>query len=84
MGEVVPAWQPLYHLPAAFDWRKPDTRREEYLRVRVAQQGGQLVLQRYPNQGSGVLTSCAWADALVRLQPGQLVQPGDMLPVYAL
>ncbi len=84
MGEVVPAWQPLYHLPAAFDWRKPDTRREEYLRVRVAQQGGQLVLQRYPNQGSGVLTSCAWADALVRLQPGQQVQPGDMLPVYAL
>ncbi len=84
MGEVVLAWQPLYHLPAAFDWRKPDTRREEYLRVRVAQQGGQLVLQRYPNQGSGVLTSCAWADALVRLQPGQQVQPGDMLPVYAL
>jgi molybdopterin molybdotransferase len=84
MGEVVPAWQPLYYLPAAFDWRKPDTRREEYLRVRVAQQGGQLVLQRYPNQGSGVLTSCAWADALVRLQPGQQVQPGDVLPVYAL
>jgi len=83
-GEVVPAWQPQYWLPAGFDWVKPDARREEFLRVRVAQQDGRLLLQRYPNQGSGVLTSCAWADGLVRLQPGQTVAAGDLLPVYAL
>jgi len=83
-GEVVPAWRPQYWLPAAFDWARPDTRREEFLRVRVVQQDGQLLLQRYPNQGSGVLTSCAWADGLVRLQPGQAVAAGDLLPVYAL
>ncbi|MEC5207695.1 molybdopterin molybdotransferase [Vogesella perlucida] len=83
-GEVVPAWQPQYWLPAGFDWSKPDTRREEFLRVRVVQQDGRLLLQRYPNQGSGVLTSCAWADGLVRLQPGQSVTAGELLPVYTL
>ncbi|XLM22796.1 hypothetical protein MKD33_11155, partial [Chromobacterium piscinae] len=25
----------------------------------------------YPQQGSGVLMSCAWADGLVWVQPGQ-------------
>jgi molybdopterin molybdotransferase len=50
----------------------------------VVQQDGRLLLQRYPNQGSGVLTSCAWADGLVRLQPGQSVTAGELLPVYTL
>lgn len=71
-------------LPAAFSWRKPDPKREEFLRVRL-QADGTLAL--YPNQGSGVLSSLAFADGLARLQPGQTVQPGDpldLLPLQAL
>ena len=84
MGEAVQGWPQLRLLPAAFDWLKPDQKREEFLRVRIVTQDGQQQLQRFANQGSGVLTSCAWADGLVRLQPGQSVQPGDLLPVYPL
>ncbi|MBV8681070.1 MAG: molybdopterin molybdenumtransferase MoeA, partial [Aquitalea sp.] len=70
--------------PAAFAWDRPDSRREEFLRVKLVQQDGQWQLQRYANQGSGVLTSCAWADGLVRLAPGQQVSPGDVLPLLPL
>ncbi|WP_287876660.1 gephyrin-like molybdotransferase Glp [Aquitalea sp.] len=70
--------------PAGFAWERPDARREEFLRVKLVQQDGQWQLQRYPNQGSGVLTSCAWADGLVRLAPGQQVVPGDMLALLSI
>ncbi|WP_233201277.1 molybdopterin molybdotransferase MoeA [Chromobacterium alticapitis] len=62
-------------LPAAFAWDRPDAKRSEFLRVRKV--AGEL--QLYPQQGSGVLMSCAWADGLVWLQPGQVVKPGDAL-----
>lgn len=75
---------PALSLPAAFRWTKPDPKREEFLRVRL-QADGTLAL--YPNQGSGVLSSLAFADGLARLRPGQAVAPGDlveMLPLQAL
>ncbi|MDQ1316016.1 MAG: molybdopterin molybdotransferase, partial [Pseudomonadota bacterium] len=58
---------------AGFTWSKPGARRE-FLRVKI-QADGTLAL--FPNQSSGVLTSCAWADGLVDLSIGQTVQPGD-------
>ncbi|MBZ0132258.1 MAG: molybdopterin molybdotransferase MoeA [Rhodocyclaceae bacterium] len=58
---------------ADFDWPKPD-RRREFLRVRINGAGG---LELFPNQSSGVLTSCAWADGLVDTPPGQAVKRGD-------
>ncbi|WP_232219902.1 gephyrin-like molybdotransferase Glp [Pseudogulbenkiania sp. MAI-1] len=75
---------PTVRYPAAFDWTRPDAKREEFLRVRRVVRDGQTVLERYPNQGSGVLTSCAWADGLVRLAPGQAVAVGDLLDFTAL
>jgi molybdopterin molybdotransferase len=57
-----------------FDWRKVDHKRREFLRVRV-QADGRLAL--FGHQGSGVLTSVAWADGLIDLQPGQALQTGD-------
>ncbi len=69
------AWQ----LPAAFDWPRADKRRE-LLRARV--EGGRLVL--HPHQGSGVLSSAAWADGLIDLAAGQTVQAGDLLSVWPL
>jgi molybdopterin molybdotransferase len=58
---------------AGFDWLKPGNRRE-FLRVRVGADGR---LERFPNQSSGVLTSCLWADGLADIPVGQKVSPGD-------
>ena len=62
-----------FAVQAEFAWPKAGARRE-FLRARL-QPNGKLAL--FPNQGSGVLTSCAWADGLVDLEVGQTVQPGD-------
>lgn len=62
-----------YAVQADFVWPKPGARRE-FLRARV-QPDGRLAL--FPNQGSGVLTSCAWADGLVDIEIGHTVRPGD-------
>ena len=60
-------------MQADFAWTKPGARRE-FLRARL-QPDGRLGL--FPNQSSGVLTSCAWADGLVDIEIGHTVQPGD-------
>jgi molybdopterin molybdotransferase len=62
-----------FAVQADFAWTKAGARRE-FLRARL-QPNGKLAL--FPNQSSGVLTSCAWADGLVDLAVGQIVQPGD-------
>jgi len=58
---------------ANFTWNKPGMRRE-FLRAHIQANGSAAL---YPNQSSGVLTSCVWADGLVDLEIGQTVQPGD-------
>jgi molybdopterin molybdotransferase len=60
-------------LPAGFDWRKPDARRE-FLRASVGADGSVAL---YTNQGSGVLTSVVWGDGLVDVAPGQVIVSGD-------
>ena len=59
-------------LRADFVW-KGDPRRE-FLRVRRNATGG---LELFPNQSSGVLTSCAWADGLVDNPAGRAIASGD-------
>lgn len=56
---------------AGFDWVRPDTRREEFLRVRQISEGGPLHL--FPNQSSGVLTSMNWATGFARVPKGQAI-----------
>ena len=58
---------------AAFDWPRPD-RRREFLRVRRDAEG---TLALFPNQSSGVLTSTVWGDGLVDNPPGQAIRRGD-------
>lgn len=60
-------------LPAAFDWKRAD-RRREFLRARRNADGA-LVL--FANQSSGVLTSVAWGDGLVDTPAGQPIAHGD-------
>ncbi|WP_326538948.1 molybdopterin molybdotransferase MoeA [Pseudorhodoferax sp.] len=63
----------VVYLPAAFDWKRAD-RRREFLRARRNADGA---LELYPNQSSGVLTSVAWGDGLVDTPAGQPIARGD-------
>ncbi|MDR2000637.1 MAG: molybdopterin molybdotransferase MoeA [Zoogloeaceae bacterium] len=58
---------------AGFEWNKPASRRE-FLRVRAGADGR---LERFPNQGSGVLTSCLWADGFADIPAEQTINVGD-------
>jgi molybdenum cofactor synthesis domain len=58
---------------AGFDWRRPGQRRE-FLRAQIQADGRASI---FPNQSSGVLTSCTWADGLIDIDIGQTVQVGD-------
>jgi len=60
---------------ADFSWQSPAHARE-FLRVRRNPAGG---LDLYPKQGSGVLSSCVWADGLVDNPSEQIIQPGDLV-----
>ncbi|MEY4711087.1 MAG: hypothetical protein RIS88_537 [Pseudomonadota bacterium] len=71
---------PVTHLPAHFDWPRPD-RRQEFLRVRRNAQGG---LDLFANQSSGVLTSVAWGDGWVDNPPGQAIARGERVAFIAL
>jgi len=57
---------------ADFAWSKPDSRREEFLRVDVQSDKAGL----FANQSSGVLTSLASSSGLISLAKGQQVEPG--------
>jgi len=60
-------------LISASDWNKPEDRRS-FLRARIAPDGR---VELYPNQSSGVLTSCAWADGLVDVAAKSTFKAGD-------
>lgn len=71
-------------LTADFSWPRAD-RRREFIRVRQKLDAqGQIRLDRWPNQGSGVMSSVAWADGLVDIAPGQTIEPGDAVPYISL
>jgi molybdopterin molybdotransferase len=72
-------WHKPIALPvrADFDWPKPDSRRE-FLRARLATDAdNQTLVQIYPNQDSGVLTSTVWADGFVEIAEDQTVRAGE-------
>lgn len=72
LHEVLPK---AIRMRADFSWSKAPPVRE-FLRVQRNAAGG---LDLFPKQGSGVLSSCAWADGFVSNPPGQLIQPGDLV-----
>jgi len=64
---------------AGFDL-KCIARREEYLRVRLTHaETGEAMLELFPNQGSGVLTSASWATGLAVVKQDDTVVAGDMV-----
>ena len=73
-GAVVQAPRSL-SVTAAFEWKRPDQRRE-FIRARIGDDGRAEI---YPQQNSGVLSSTVWADGLIDLAPGQKVAVGDVV-----
>ncbi|HEU4460780.1 MAG TPA: gephyrin-like molybdotransferase Glp [Methylibium sp.] len=72
----MPATEPAaLALPAGFDWSRPDARRE-FLRAR---RGADGLLELFPNQSSGVLTSAVWAEGLIDNPPGHAIARGDLV-----
>ncbi len=61
--------------------------RREYLRVRSKTElatNNIIQMELFPNQNSGVLTSCQWAESLAVIEPEQQVQPGDRVKCLSL
>ena len=65
-----------FAVKAGFAWTHPGARRE-FLRARLEADAHGAVARLFPNQSSGVLTSCTWADGLIDIEIGQTVQPSD-------
>lgn len=78
--------KPLRCVPALADFaHELAGKREEYLRVQLKQDGsGALRAVAYPNQGSGVLSSVCWADALLRVPVGVTFAVGDYVDCLLL
>jgi molybdopterin molybdotransferase len=66
--------------PVSAGFHHQASNRREYLRVRVSDVPPQgLTAEKYPRQGSDVLSSVAWADGLVEIADNTEVHPGDTL-----
>jgi molybdopterin molybdotransferase len=62
---------------AGFNWPKPD-RRREFLRAGFERnEQGVSALKIWPNQGSGVMSSVAWADGLIDVPANTTISKGD-------
>ena len=57
-------------------------KREEFLRVRLCLEDGVAVLKPYTQQGSGVLSSVAWATGFARIPSAELTNDGDKVKYY--
>ena len=67
-------------VPAAFEWGKPNKRRQ-YLRARLSPgSDGQLRATLHPQQSSAMLVPACWADGLVIVEREQQVLKGAAVP----
>jgi molybdopterin molybdotransferase len=68
---------PRYRVQAGFAFKHKPGRRE-WLRARVRAEEGRLVAEKFPSDGSGVLSSMVWSDGLIEIPEewGDLA-PGD-------
>lgn len=69
-------------MPIDFTVKKAQGRRE-YLRVRLVQnEQGELVLSKYHNQSSGVLSSAVWADGFAIIDVDKTYELGDKVAFW--
>jgi len=76
IGDLRPISIPV---AAAFDWPRPDKRRE-YVRARLVHSPeGAAAVEVYPSRSSGVLSSVTWANGLALIPEGRVVREGDIV-----
>jgi molybdopterin molybdotransferase len=64
---------------SGFDWPRPDKRREFHrARIQTRADGSQELIV-FPSRSSAVLSSVAWADGLVEIPEGRVIQRGDLV-----
>lgn len=80
-GQVDPGAWPSLPLPLASARQGGD--RPEYIRVRRVEVDGGTMLEAYPDQNSGLLSSLAWADGLALIPPGARLAAGDTVEFTA-
>ncbi len=78
---TTPLPMPVQRRICASDWPKADPKRREFLRARLLPDGR---VELHPRQGSGVLSSCAWADGLIDTPAGGVIRAGDEVSYIAL
>ncbi|MEX2488951.1 MAG: gephyrin-like molybdotransferase Glp [Pseudomonadales bacterium] len=69
-----------FHAVSAFDF--DGGKRREYLRVKVDYEQG--LIHKYDNQGSGIMSSVCWADALAEVEVGQQIRAGDRVKIIPI
>ncbi|MFO7809061.1 gephyrin-like molybdotransferase Glp [Guyparkeria sp.] len=74
-GKTEPGAWPTQWLPLAAARQCGD--RPEYIRVRRIEVEGRLMLEPYPDQNSGLLSSLAWADGFALIPPDARLDAGD-------
>ncbi len=72
---------PTQPLPLAVARQGGD--RPEYIRVRRVEIDGRVMLEAYPDQNSGLLSSLAWADGLALIPPDARLAAGDTVEFTA-
>ncbi|MCE2680997.1 MAG: molybdopterin molybdotransferase MoeA [Burkholderiales bacterium] len=66
----------FYYRPAAFVWSAPDAKRVEFLRARLNNAGE---VEIHANQSSAALSSVAWAEGFVKIEPQCAVAKGMLV-----
>lgn len=69
-------------IPAGFSTEKPSVRRE-YVRARKSISDEGPVINAFPNQSSGVLSSACWADGLAVVPENETISAGDPITYYS-
>lgn len=62
---------------AAFDWLKPDKRREFHRARLMRGEEGENTVEVYPSRSSAVLSSVTWANGLVVLPENRVIRAGE-------
>lgn len=72
-----------YRVLSSFD--KASVSREEYIRVRlIRSESNELMVERFSNLSSGVLSSLSWADGLVRQKIDEEIHQGQSIEFLPL
>jgi molybdopterin molybdotransferase len=70
-----------FPVPAAFEIARRKTGRREFLRGRLAAHDGTLTVEKFPRDGSGLITSLREADGLIEIaEEIPAVRAGDAVP----